>query len=53
MGKEIQTQKGETIWITGLHGSGKNELAFTLERKLFENGATCRIIGWKLGKIRA
>ncbi len=33
-------QKGESIWITGLHGSGKNELAFTLERKLFENGAT-------------
>jgi bifunctional enzyme CysN/CysC len=33
-------QKGQTIWITGLHGSGKNELAFSLERKLFENGAT-------------
>ena len=32
-------QKGETIWITGLHGSGKNELAFSLEKKLFENGA--------------
>jgi len=33
-------QKGETIWFTGLHGSGKNELAFSLEKKLFENGAT-------------
>lgn len=33
-------QKGETIWITGLHGSGKNELAFSLEKKLFDNGAT-------------
>ena len=32
-------QKGATIWITGLHGSGKNELAFTLEKKLFNNGA--------------
>ncbi|PIF02163.1 MAG: bifunctional sulfate adenylyltransferase subunit 1/adenylylsulfate kinase [Draconibacterium sp.] len=32
-------QKGETIWITGLYGSGKNELAFSLERRLFENGA--------------
>jgi len=32
-------QKGETIWITGLHGSGKNELAFSLEKKLFDNGA--------------
>ncbi len=33
-------QKGATIWFTGLHGSGKNELAFSLEKKLFENGAT-------------
>ena len=33
-------QNGSTIWITGLHGSGKNELAFTLERKLFDLGAT-------------
>jgi len=31
-------QKGETIWITGLHGSGKNPLAYTLERRLFEEG---------------
>ncbi|WP_372947895.1 sulfate adenylyltransferase subunit CysN [Mariniphaga sp.] len=33
-------QKGVTIWFTGLHGSGKNELAFSLEKKLFDNGAT-------------
>jgi len=32
-------QKGSTIWITGLHGSGKNELAFLLEKELFESGA--------------
>jgi bifunctional enzyme CysN/CysC len=37
---ERYNQKGSTIWITGLHGSGKNELAFTLERKLFDMGAT-------------
>ena len=37
-------QKGETIWITGLHGSGKNELAFSLEKKLFENGATAVLL---------
>ncbi|MEN8117005.1 MAG: sulfate adenylyltransferase subunit CysN [Bacteroidota bacterium] len=37
-------QKGETIWITGLHGSGKNELAFSLEKKLIENGATAVLI---------
>ncbi len=33
-------QKGTTIWITGLHGSGKNHLAFALERRLFQMGAT-------------
>lgn len=32
-------QKGSTIWITGMHGSGKNELAFSLERQLFSKGA--------------
>ncbi|RIJ46387.1 sulfate adenylyltransferase subunit CysN [Maribellus luteus] len=37
-------QKGETIWITGLHGSGKNELAFSLERKLFDNEASAVLI---------
>jgi adenylyl-sulfate kinase len=29
-----------TIWLTGLHGSGKNIVAFTLERRLFDMGAT-------------
>lgn len=33
-------QKGHTLWITGLHGSGKNELAYTLEKQLFDMGAT-------------
>jgi bifunctional enzyme CysN/CysC len=33
-------QKGETLWITGLHGSGKNLLAFSLEKRLFQLGAT-------------
>lgn len=33
-------QKGATLWVTGLHGSGKNELAFSLEKQLFEMGAT-------------
>lgn len=37
-------QKGETVWISGLHGSGKNELAFSLEKKLFENGAIAVLI---------
>lgn len=41
--KELQqryNQKGVTIWIAGLHGSGKNMLAYTLERQLFDRGAT-------------
>jgi bifunctional enzyme CysN/CysC len=33
-------QKAATLWITGLHGSGKNNLAYKLERKLFEQGAS-------------
>lgn len=32
-------QKAITLWITGLHGSGKNELAFNLEKELFNSGA--------------
>ncbi len=32
-------QKGVTIWITGLLGSGKSVLAFLLEKQLFELGA--------------
>ncbi len=37
-------QKGETVWISGLHGSGKNELAFSLEKRLFEDGAIAVMI---------
>lgn len=37
---EKLNQRAATIWITGLHGSGKNMLAYTLERKLFDLGAT-------------
>ncbi len=33
-------QQGATLWITGLHGSGKNEMAYSLEKQLFEMGAT-------------
>jgi len=40
-------QKGATIWITGLHGIGKNELAYTLERRLFDLGATTVLLDGK------
>jgi adenylyl-sulfate kinase len=33
-------QKGQTLWITGLAGSGKKELAYLLERRLFDEGKT-------------
>jgi len=37
-------QIGATIWITGLHGSGKNNMAYSLEKKLFDLGATVVLI---------
>ncbi len=40
-------QKGTTLWITGLHGSGKNELAYSLERRLFDLGATAVLLDGK------
>jgi len=40
-------QKGATIWITGLHGSGKNELAYVLEKRLFDLGATVVLLEGK------
>jgi adenylyl-sulfate kinase len=38
--EKFYNQKSATLWITGLHGSGKNLLAFTLEKRLFDMGAT-------------
>jgi len=40
-------QQGATIWITGLHGSGKNEVAYGLERRLFDMGATTVLLDGK------
>lgn len=40
-------QSGSTIWITGLHGSGKNELAYTLQRNLFDMGAKVMLLDGK------
>jgi bifunctional enzyme CysN/CysC len=37
-------QKGVTLWITGLHGSGKNQLAYILEKELFELGANAVLL---------
>ncbi len=43
-------QKGETVWITGLHGSGKNELAYSLEKELFSMGKIVVVLDGK--KVR-
>ena len=40
-------QKAMTIWITGLHGSGKNELAYSLEKELFDIGKTVVVLDGK------
>lgn len=44
---KLYNQKGVTIWISGLHGSGKNELAYLLEKKLFDIGATIVLLDGK------
>jgi adenylyl-sulfate kinase len=40
----VMGQRGKTIWITGLHGSGKVELAYRLERELFDRGKTVVVL---------
>ena len=40
-------QAGSTVWITGLHGSGKNELAYMLQRNLFDMGAKVMLLDGK------
>ena len=45
--EKLYNQKGTTIWITGLHGCGKNELAYLLERRLFDLVATTVLLDGK------
>jgi adenylylsulfate kinase len=35
---QLLKQKGATLWFTGLSGSGKSTIAFTLEHALVQNG---------------
>jgi len=37
-------QRGATIWLTGLPGSGRWALAYALERKLFDLGRTAHVV---------
>ncbi len=41
------SQKGHTIWLTGLHGSGKNQLAYSLEKELFSQSKTVVVFDGK------
>ena len=37
-------QRAATVWLTGLPSCGKSEIAFALERKLFDLGAVCVVL---------
>jgi bifunctional enzyme CysN/CysC len=37
-------QRGATVWLTGLPGSGRWSLAYALERRLFDLGRTAHVI---------
>ena len=37
-------QKGATVWLSGLPGSGRWSLAYALERKLFDLGQTATVL---------
>ncbi len=37
-------QRGATIWLTGLPGSGRWALAYALERRLFDEGRTATVV---------
>ncbi|MCA9601089.1 MAG: adenylyl-sulfate kinase, partial [Myxococcales bacterium] len=42
--RERMGQKGATVWLTGLPGSGRWSLAYALERKLFDVGRTATVV---------
>lgn len=41
---ELLNQKGATLWLTGLSGSGKSTIARQLERELVDMGHACTIL---------
>jgi bifunctional enzyme CysN/CysC len=42
--REKLGQGGVTVWLTGLPGSGRWSLAYSLERKLFDLGRTAHVV---------
>ncbi|MBA4388476.1 MAG: bifunctional sulfate adenylyltransferase subunit 1/adenylylsulfate kinase [Verrucomicrobia bacterium] len=37
-------QRPATVWLTGLVGAGKTDIAYALEKRLFEMGAVCVVL---------
>ncbi len=42
--QKLLNQKGSTLWLTGLSGSGKSTIARQLERELIDRGHVCCIL---------
>jgi len=42
--QKLLNQKGATIWLTGLSGSGKSTIARNLEKELMDQGHLCYIL---------
>ncbi len=42
--QKLLNQKGATLWLTGLSGSGKSTIARQLERELIDMGHACTIL---------
>ncbi|MBN2163216.1 MAG: sulfate adenylyltransferase subunit CysN [Pontiellaceae bacterium] len=42
--RKLLNQKGATVWLTGLSGSGKSTIAKELEKSLMEKGHLCYIL---------
>jgi adenylyl-sulfate kinase len=38
------SSKPHTLWLTGLSGSGKTTIAYTLKRRLLEDGLACHVL---------
>ncbi len=42
--QQLLNQKGSTVWLTGLSGSGKSTIALQLERRLIDLGHACCVL---------
>ncbi len=42
--RELVSQSGATIWLTGLPASGKSEIAYAVERRLFDRGRLAIVV---------